>query len=91
MLRTVWSVINRSPATLLYEILLIDDASNKEELAAPLEKYLKSLPIKIRLIRQKQRSGLIKARLLGASEAKVRDIAFNIINTIDKNYYRVKF
>lgn len=32
LLRTVWSVINRSPKYLLHEIILIDDASNRSEL-----------------------------------------------------------
>lgn len=29
LLRTVWSVINRSPVSLLEEILLVDDASDR--------------------------------------------------------------
>lgn len=29
LLRTVWSVINRSPKHLLHEILLVDDASDR--------------------------------------------------------------
>lgn len=32
LLRTVWSVINRSPRSLLKEILLIDDASDRGNL-----------------------------------------------------------
>jgi len=32
LLRTVWSVINRSPRALLKEIILVDDASERGEL-----------------------------------------------------------
>lgn len=31
LLRTVWSVINRSPRQLLTEILLVDDASSRSK------------------------------------------------------------
>lgn len=72
LLRTVWSVINRSPKELLREILLIDDASDHDqELGEKLDSYVKTLPIQVKVLRQKPRNGLIQARLLGASHAKV--------------------
>ena len=65
------SVINRTPSSLLKEIILVDDASNRTFLRTPLEKYLHTEISKTptKLIRSKTRVGLIKARLLGAAKA----------------------
>lgn len=71
LLRTVWSVINRSPTELIAEIILVDDASTFEYLKKPLENYLELLPFVIQLIRTGKREGLIRARLIGAKKAKV--------------------
>ncbi|CAK5061039.1 unnamed protein product [Meloidogyne enterolobii] len=62
-------VINRSPHSLLREIILVDDFSNRKFLGAELELFLQTLPIRIKLIRAKERVGLIRARLMGAQEA----------------------
>uniref|UniRef100_A0A915NVV7 Polypeptide N-acetylgalactosaminyltransferase n=1 Tax=Meloidogyne floridensis TaxID=298350 RepID=A0A915NVV7_9BILA len=67
--RTITSVINRSPHSLLREIILVDDFSNRKFLGAELELFLQTLPIRIKLIRAKERVGLIRARLMGAQEA----------------------
>ena len=40
LLRTVHSVINRSPRHLLQEIILVDDASNRTFLKKPLQDYI---------------------------------------------------
>uniref|UniRef100_T1GPR6 Glycosyltransferase 2-like domain-containing protein n=1 Tax=Megaselia scalaris TaxID=36166 RepID=T1GPR6_MEGSC len=40
LLRTVWSVLNTSPRKILNEIILIDDASEREFLKEPLDDYL---------------------------------------------------
>ncbi|XP_045477118.1 polypeptide N-acetylgalactosaminyltransferase 13-like [Harmonia axyridis] len=69
LLRTVWSVINRSPQELLKEIILVDDASQRDFLKKPLEDYAVSLPITTKILRIPERVGLIKARLKGAAEA----------------------
>jgi polypeptide N-acetylgalactosaminyltransferase len=45
LLRTIWSVINRSPRPLLREIILVDDASEREYLGEQLEDYVKTLPV----------------------------------------------
>eukprot|EP00041_Stephanoeca_diplocostata_P014834 m.280150 g.280150 ORF g.280150 m.280150 type:complete len:652 (+) comp19820_c0_seq9:134-2089(+) len=68
LLRSIHSVLNRSPPELLKEIILIDDGSDKTHLKEPLEQYIARLP-KVRLIRQDTRKGLVQARLKGAEMA----------------------
>ncbi|XP_046465255.1 polypeptide N-acetylgalactosaminyltransferase 5 isoform X2 [Neodiprion pinetum] len=76
LLRTVWSVINRSPRTVLKEIILVDDASEREHLKQDLEDYVKTLPVPTYVYRTEKRSGLIRARLLGAKHVKGQVITF---------------
>ncbi|KAK0079356.1 hypothetical protein PV325_001360 [Microctonus aethiopoides] len=76
LLRTVWSVINRSPKALLREIILVDDASEREHLQQDLEDYVKTLPVPTYVYRTEKRSGLIRARLLGAKHVKGQVITF---------------
>lgn len=77
LIRTIWSVLNRSPAEHLKEILLIDDFSDRVELQGKLERYIEiHLPPKVKLIRLKERQGLIRARLAGAKEASGDVIIF---------------
>lgn len=75
LLRTVWSVINRSPRPLLKEIILVDDASEREWLGRKLENYVKTLPVNTFVLRTVNRSGLIRARLLGAKHVTVISFA----------------
>lgn len=72
LLRTVWSIINRTPVTLVREIILVDDASNKGSLGKELDDYVKHLPMRVMVLRQKPRKGLILARLFGAEHAQVK-------------------
>lgn len=76
LLRTVWSVINRSPRPLLKEVILVDDASDREHLGKRLERYAATLPVPVRVFRTEKRSGLIRARLLGAKHVKGQVITF---------------
>ncbi|XP_029967555.1 polypeptide N-acetylgalactosaminyltransferase 5 [Salarias fasciatus] len=69
LLRSVHSVLNRSPPHLLKEIILVDDFSTKDYLKKKLDDYMSQFP-KVRIIRLKERQGLIRARLAGAAEAK---------------------
>ncbi|KAG7282206.1 hypothetical protein CRUP_034953 [Coryphaenoides rupestris] len=76
LLRTVHSVIDRSPHTLLEEIILVDDASERDFLKRPLEQYVRRLEVRVSVIRMEQRSGLIRARLKGASISTGQVITF---------------
>jgi len=68
LVRTLHSVINRTPPELLKEIILVDDFSDSRDLKGKFERYVatKFEPWKIRLIRLEKRSGLIRARMIGA-------------------------
>lgn len=69
LLRTVHSIINRSPDELLKEIILVDDYSAREWLGSKLESSLSRLSPKIRLMRNEKREGLIRTRLNGIKAA----------------------
>ncbi|KAF7396085.1 hypothetical protein HZH68_010135 [Vespula germanica] len=69
LLRTVHSVLDRSPDQLIQEIILVDDFSDMPHLKRQLEDYMMNYP-KVKIIRAQKREGLIRARLLGASAAK---------------------
>ncbi|KAM4730852.1 polypeptide N-acetylgalactosaminyltransferase 5 [Anableps anableps] len=75
LLRSVHSVLNRSPPHLLKEIILVDDASTKDYLKEQLDEYMSQFP-KVRIIRLKERQGLIRARLAGAAVAKGEVLTF---------------
>lgn len=76
LLRTVHSVINRSPDHVLKEVLLVDDFSDKENLKSDLDNYIERFDGKVRLIRNTEREGLIRTRSRGAREAKGEVIVF---------------
>ncbi|MEQ2221825.1 Polypeptide N-acetylgalactosaminyltransferase 13 [Ilyodon furcidens] len=76
LLRTVHSVINRSPRDLLVEIVLVDDASERDFLKLKLETYVQTLEVPVKILRMEQRSGLIRARLRGAAVTKGQVITF---------------
>lgn len=75
LLRTVWSVIDRTPAHLLKEIILVDDFSDKEHLKTQLEDDIAALT-KVRLLRTDKREGLIRARLIGAYDSTGKALVF---------------
>eukprot|EP00056_Hartaetosiga_gracilis_P007135 m.104556 g.104556 ORF g.104556 m.104556 type:complete len:659 (-) comp12640_c0_seq5:167-2143(-) len=77
LLRTVWSVLNRTPESLLEEIILLDDASDADWLGDNLIEYVKdNFPSSVRIVRSNSRLGLIRARLLGAKHAKGEVLTF---------------
>lgn len=82
LVRTVWSVINRTPKKLLKEIILVDDFSDREYLKDSLRDYIdiywNTIPREdenkdeelVKLFHLPKREGLIQARLKGAKNAK---------------------
>ncbi|KFM75564.1 Polypeptide N-acetylgalactosaminyltransferase 1, partial [Stegodyphus mimosarum] len=71
LLRTIHSVVNRSPPNLLHEIILVDDYSDKDEIKIHLKQYIQQHFKQdfIKLIHLNKRQGLIRARLAGAKIA----------------------
>ncbi|XP_050429711.1 putative polypeptide N-acetylgalactosaminyltransferase 9 isoform X2 [Adelges cooleyi] len=68
LLRTVHSILDRSPEHLIREIILVDDFSDMPHLKKQLEEYMENYP-KVKIIRAAKREGLIRARLMGARHA----------------------
>lgn len=66
LLRTCYSVLNRSPSELIIEIILVDDSSTKPFLKEKLDRYVAEHLPKVKIVRLSVRSGLIIARLAGA-------------------------
>ncbi|XP_071524231.1 N-acetylgalactosaminyltransferase 7 isoform X4 [Panulirus ornatus] len=76
LMRTVHTVVDRSPPQFLKEVLLVDDFSDKASLKEPLEDYITRWNGKVRLIRNKERAGLIRTRITGAEEARGEVVLF---------------
>lgn len=76
LMRSVHSVLNRTPPSLLHEVVLLDDGSDAPDVAASgngkLQRYVDLLP-KVRLLRSPQREGIVGARLraIRAAEASI--------------------
>ena len=47
LLRTVHSILKRTPPELLSEIIMVNDNSPNDDLQEPLEKYVRYLPSKV--------------------------------------------
>lgn len=71
LIRTLHSVINRSPKNVLKEVILVNDASTKKDLYEMLEIYIRKQPWGklVKLLMMEERSGLIWSRLAGARTA----------------------
>ncbi|XP_033640079.1 polypeptide N-acetylgalactosaminyltransferase 13-like [Asterias rubens] len=69
LLRTIYSVYNRSPTSLLKEIILVDDSSDDGDIVEHMKAIPRRVRIKVKLVQTKRREGVAKARLLGAGEA----------------------
>jgi len=75
LIRTVYSVINRSPPHLLAEIILVDDASTLPRLGQELQDLVDTMP-KVRLIRNSERRGLMVTRMKGVLESRSQVLTF---------------
>ncbi|CAB54435.1 Polypeptide N-acetylgalactosaminyltransferase 5 [Caenorhabditis elegans] len=69
LLRTVHSVLERTPDHLLEEVVLVDDFSDMDHTKRPLEEYMSQFGGKVKILRMEKREGLIRARLRGAAVA----------------------
>ena len=87
VMRTVHSVLHRSPPETLREILLIDDGSTEDMtcMKEELEKAVFTLA-QVRLIRTVQREGSTVARLLGAAYAS-SDVISYLDSHVEVNYH----
>ncbi|XP_076042805.1 polypeptide N-acetylgalactosaminyltransferase 14-like isoform X2 [Oratosquilla oratoria] len=71
LLRTVVSILNRTPQELLQDIVIVDDASHDSEDGAAL-----ALLPKVLLLRNEQRQGLVRSRVRGAAASEGDTIFF---------------
>ncbi|CRK97119.1 CLUMA_CG010516, isoform A, partial [Clunio marinus] len=77
LIRTVRSIINRTPPELLVELLMVNDASTKEELYEPLATYVReNFDERVKIVNLKERHGLIRTRVAGAKLATGEVLAF---------------
>ncbi|ELU15390.1 hypothetical protein CAPTEDRAFT_176329 [Capitella teleta] len=80
LLRTIHSVLRRTPEKLLEEIILVDDKSTDPWLHESLDHYVNLLP-KVKLIRNAKRVGLIVSRMTGARLSNAPVLVFQDAHT----------
>lgn len=78
LLRTVWSVLDRSPPEVLHEVVLFDDGSRSDEMVRLLPLYLGSRlrDRPVRLYRSEVQRGLTVAKIMGAEKASGEAVVF---------------
>ena len=77
LLRSVHSVLNTSPPSLLHEIVIVDDGSPPSDDQGFLSSYITNhLPSKVHLLRLDERQGLMRARTAGARLATGHTLTF---------------
>ncbi|KAL5017006.1 hypothetical protein ScPMuIL_006595 [Solemya velum] len=71
LMRTVHSIVNRTPPPYLHEIILVDDFSTREGLGSKLDTYIAQTWVDniVKVVRLFKRSGLIRARIAGSKVA----------------------
>lgn len=77
LLRTLVSIVRKTPLKYLKEIILVDDMSeDRPYLGDPLDEFAKTLPCKVVVLRNEERMGLMRSRLRGAKIAKGDTMTF---------------
>ncbi|XP_012940772.2 polypeptide N-acetylgalactosaminyltransferase 5 [Aplysia californica] len=76
LLRAVYSILDAGPEELISEIVLVDDASDKEYLGRPLDDYVVIFGGRVKVVRMPKRSGLILARMAGFDHVTGQVAAF---------------
>lgn len=71
LLRSVTTILKRTPANVLKEIILVDDYSDLDDLKETLEQEIDKINVNntIRLVRNDKREGLIRSRVYGSRNA----------------------
>ncbi|CAL8072161.1 unnamed protein product [Orchesella dallaii] len=77
LLRTIHSILDRSPDRLLKEVIIVDDFSDSKfgYMQHHLSTYLSAFP-KVKLFRTEHRLGVVKARLFGVEKSEADVIIF---------------
>jgi polypeptide N-acetylgalactosaminyltransferase len=76
LLRTAWSIVDRTPPELLQEVILVDDGSEFAHLSPDeLDAAVAEIP-KTRVLRLPERVGLIRAKVRGVEAAAGEVVAF---------------
>lgn len=90
LLRSVHSIVNRTPPELLKQIVLVDDCSEWDSLKQQLDDYVSlHWPDLVDIVRNQERRGLIGARLAGAKVATGEVMVF-FDSHIEVNYNWVR-
>lgn len=78
LIRSINSVIVRTPKNVLKEVILVDDGSDLDDLKDELEMRIQELESseKIKIIRNDKREGLIRSRVFGARIATADTLIF---------------
>ncbi|GFY71583.1 polypeptide N-acetylgalactosaminyltransferase 2 [Trichonephila inaurata madagascariensis] len=71
LLRTIVSILNRTPERLLKEIILVDDFSDNDRDGLELSSFPK-----VRVFRNNQRQGLTRSRMVGAQKSTGSHVIF---------------
>lgn len=76
LMRTVYSVLDRTQSSILHEIILVDDCSDAVGLVDVLRVQLANLTAMVVMYRTEKREGLIRARTYGARRATGQVLVF---------------